>query len=264
MRDYSRKRDYEDLRRQIEGYGELLAQLRQKESSLDCFDSWTDVLSYMHEGTWDVPLKDSVLGLILHAHKEDGDPRWRTILLGVFWRNLEALHYLKRRYDPDPKEFWPNIIWAFLQVICNWDAARHRQEIGRKIHGDVTNLLYRTYERKWRTPGLEFLDDKDLIEIAGAAEDTRFRNAESEEHVIGKLAFLRDVGVISESDFLLIIGTRVYDRALADFARSRGLNYQRVKKQRQRAESNIRDYFKRFQKNLGTLSPSPDSSALFH
>ena len=48
-----------------------------------------------------------------------------------------------------------------------------------------------------------------------------------------------EAGRISEADFLLLVGTRVYGKSVADYARETGLDYQVAKKRRQRAEAVI-------------------------
>jgi len=49
-------------------------------------------------------------------------------------------------------------------------------------------------------------------------------------------------GRITEADFFLLVGTRVYGRSIAHYARAVGLNYQVAKKRRQRAEAAIRRF----------------------
>jgi len=69
--------------------------------------------------------------------------------------------------------------------------------------------------------------------------------------------------VISEKEIFLIVATRVYDQALSNFAQAQGIDYQLVKKQRQRAEAKIRKYLKKTRRNFSDLSPSPFSAAPF-
>ena len=56
---------------------------------------------------------------------------------------------------------------------------------------------------------------------------------------IKRLRAHMDAGRITEADFLLLVGTRVYGRSVANYARETGLGYQVAKKRRQRAEATI-------------------------
>ena len=58
---------------------------------------------------------------------------------------------------------------------------------------------------------------------------------------------LRDhlaAGRITEADFLLIVGTRVYGQSIPAYARAAGLKKEAAKKRRLRAEAAIRHYEK--------------------
>jgi len=55
-----------------------------------------------------------------------------------------------------------------------------------------------------------------------------------------------EAGRISDADFLLLVGTKVYGNSLADYAREVGIDYQVAKKRRQRAEARI----KRFEEGI--------------
>ena len=93
MASVSRDRDRARLERQLETeeYQELLADLQQREPFLRRFTTWADVLAFMRQGTSQDPSKDEVLRPILAAHGEDGDHRWRVILLALFWPGLGSI-----------------------------------------------------------------------------------------------------------------------------------------------------------------------------
>ena len=63
---------------------------------------------------------------------------------------------------------------------------------------------------------------------------------EVQEAEIKKLRGHLKQGLISEADFYLLVGTRLYGESLADCARKAGLGYQAAKQRRQRAEAAIR------------------------
>ncbi len=73
------------------------------------------------------------------------------------------------------------------------------------------------------------VDDVECIDFA------RIELREAQERLREHL----NAGRITEADFLLLIGTRVYGKSVADCARETGLDYQVAKKRRQRAEAAI-------------------------
>ena len=53
-----------------------------------------------------------------------------------------------------------------------------------------------------------------------------------------------DAGRITEPDFLLLVGTRLYGQSISEYARNAGLKAEAAKKRRQRAEAAIRSHEK--------------------
>ena len=94
----------------------------------------------------------------------------------------------------------------------------------------------------------EFTADPEEIDaLAGGVEGIDFAGIElreAQEIEIERLREHLDAGRITEADFLLLIGTRVYGKSVADYAREAGLDYQVAKKRRQRAEAVIRRFEK--------------------
>jgi hypothetical protein len=79
-----------------------------------------------------------------------------------------------------------------------------------------------------------------LEAAAGGVEDLGFSAIERRQARRAALRALKDYiakGVLSESEYFLIVGTRIYGRHLKDVAARVGLNYQVAKKRRQRAEA---------------------------
>jgi hypothetical protein len=200
----------------------------------------------MRDGTSTDPRKDKILRPIFGAHAEDGDPRWRTILLVIFWPGLESIHFQRRGWDTDPDERWQNIIWTFLQVLCRIDVRRRPDRLVQKVYNDTVHRLHDEYRRAWERADREVTVGPEEIEaLAGAAEgiDTSdIELCEAQENEIDRLRQHMDAGRISDADFLLLVGTRVYGKSVADYAREAGMNYQVAKKRRQRAEAVIRRF----------------------
>lgn len=119
MSTQSRDRDRERLEQEIQSkeYEELLIGLQLSTPFLRRFTGWGDAIAFMRSGSSRDPRKDEILRPIFKAHAEDSDPRWRTILMTIFWPALKSIHSKKRHWDKDPDELWSNTCWIFLKII---------------------------------------------------------------------------------------------------------------------------------------------------
>ena len=245
MASVSRDRDRERLEQELQtdDYQNLLGRLQRNEPFLRQFRTWADVIAFMRSGTSTDPRKDEVLRPIFEAHAEDEDPRWRAILLAIFWPGLTSIHFQKRGWDADPHERWQNISWTFLQVLCRVDVKRRPDRLVQKVFNDTVHHLYDKYRRTWNRTNHEFTADPEVLDaLAGGVEGIDFAGIElreAQEIEIQRLHEHMEAGWISEADFLLLVGTRVYGKSVADYARETGLDYQVAKKRRQRAEAVI-------------------------
>jgi len=242
---------------QSDRYQELIRKLQRQEPFLRRFKTWADVVALMRNGVSQDSRKDDVLRPILQAHSEDKDPRWRTILLVMFWPGLEAIHWQKRGWDPDPDERWQNIMWTFLEVVCRLDVQKRPFRLVQKVINDTAHRLHDQYRRVWNRTTCESSMASDELDVLGACvDDIDFGGIELREAQEAEIKRLREhweAGTISEADFLLLVGTRVYGQSVADYARDAGLGYQAAKKRRQRAEAAIRRFE---EKSARLLSPS--------
>jgi hypothetical protein len=201
------------------------------------------VIAFMRRGTSRDLRKDQILRPIFEAHAEDEDPRWRAVLLAIFWPALGSIHFQKRHWDTDPDELWQSIVWIFLQVLCRVDVKRRPDRLVQKVFNDTVHRLCAEYRRVWNRADREVYPEPGQVEAMAdlkgvdLAEIDRRREQEAE---LKRLREHLDAGRISEADFFLILGTRVYGRSIPDHARGTGLNPEAAKKRRQRAEAAIR------------------------
>ena len=248
MLSTSRKQHQKQLEQELESgsYRELLLRLQKQEPFVRRFETWRDVLAFMRHGTSQDPEKDEILRPIFQAHREDQDPRWRTILLVIFWPALESIHWKKRGWDLDPDERWQNILWTFLEVVCRIDVTKRPSRLVQKVFNDTVHHLHDEYRHEWDWMDRKRIKEADEIErLAGGAEDIAFATVElrdAQEAEIRRLHRHMQEGRISEADFLLLVGTRVYGNSVAEYAREAGLDYQVAKKRRQRVEAAIRQF----------------------
>ncbi|MBI5570473.1 MAG: hypothetical protein HY914_11050 [Desulfomonile tiedjei] len=243
----STERDRERLEREIAGneYHELLRDLQGGNPFFRRFKTWADVLAFMRNGTSSDPQKDEVLRPILTAHATDQNPRLRTILLAIFWPGLESIHFKKRHWDPeDPDELWQNIAWTFLEVVCRIDVSTRPSRLVQKIYNDTVYNLHNAYRRAWDRAACELNSEceEPIRALVGDLEGVNFvllALREEKEAAIQRLRTHMEAGRIREIDYLLLVGTRVYESPLAEYALEIGINYQFAKKRRQRAEAII-------------------------
>lgn len=240
MSSVARDADRRQLERELrdDGFRKLLNVLRQGHPFFRRFASWNDVVAFMRQGVSRDPEKDQVLLPIIQAHAEDGDPRWRTLLLVIFWPALESISRRKRHWGNDPDALWANIVWAFLRAVCRLDPSKRASRLAQKIVNDVFHGLHDDYRRGWRRAAREVATDPDElaghdVEYARAAAAATLRL--EQEARIEALKAHRAAGRISDTDFLLLVGTQVYGRSLADCAHESGLTYEAAKKRQQRA-----------------------------
>lgn len=225
-------------------YLKLLKDLQHRAAFLRRFTTWGDVLAFMRSGTSQDASKDEVLHPILAAHAADQDHRWRTILLVLFWPGLRSIHAKKRRWDSDdPDELWQRIYWAFHQSVCRIDIARRRDHLVQRIYNATIHRLHDDYRRDWlRVERETAADPAEITELAGVIDGLDFewldlRQAHQKE--FARLQAHFDAGRITESDFLLLVGTRLYGQSLSEYAQGAGLTTEAAKKRRQRAEAAI-------------------------
>lgn len=213
--------------------------------SLRRYESWSDVIAFMRDRAAANSLKDEVLRLILRAHAQDDDFRWRRVLLVIFWPGLMSIAHRKRHWDADdPDELWQRTFWAFHQTVCRIDINRHTSGITRWIYYKTLERLRDNYRLEWkRVKCRQDLESQLIAEMGVSAVGFDIETIVlRDEHERECRCLWRYVhaGVITESDFYLIVGTRMYGLPVSEYARRRGRKPDTVRKQRSRAEAAIR------------------------
>jgi len=203
----------------------------------------------MQDGTPTDPRKDALLRPIFAAHAADRDPRWRGILLFIFWSDLEKLLCLKRHWDPEEGDLWRNITWVFIEVLSRIDLNQRPERLAQKVLNDTSHRLHDEYRDAWGRADQEFATEpEEIVMLAGGTEDSTFAAlafSEERQVEIQRLRTHMEVGRITEDDFVLLVGTRIYGKSVADCALEVGLTFQTAKKRRQRAERAIRHFEKK-------------------
>jgi hypothetical protein len=245
MSTTSRDRDRERLEQEIQNreYQELLTDIQLRFPFMQRFDTWTEAISFMRAGSSQDPRKDEILRPIFKSHADEADPRWRAILMTIFWPALKSIHAKKRHWDDDPDDLWSNIVWTFLKVICRVNVDRRPDRLVQKVYCETVHHLYDEYKRIWKRSKREpALDASEIEALAGAIDGIDFDAIDlrrAHERKVMRLRAHLDAGRISEADFLLLVGTRLYGQSIAEYARGAGLKTETAKKRRQRAEAAI-------------------------
>lgn len=243
----SREAERQWLHREIETqvYLSQLRKLQAKDHFFEKFGSWDDVIRLMRSGTSDDPIKDRVLRPIFVAHANDRDPRWRTILMVIFWPALCSIHRQKRAWDQDEEERWAYVTWAFLEILCRIDPRKRPHRLVQKVFNDTVNRLYQEYTRTWRRTRREV---PELHEEDTAVGDRGLFEVEKRlvvEAEVQRLKSYANRGIISQADMFILIATRIYGKTMAAYASDAGLNYENARKRRQRAEASIQRWEKK-------------------
>lgn len=233
-------RDRERLEREIAAatYTSLLGDLQKTSTLLRSFRHWPEVVAFMRRGTSRDPAKDAVLLPILEAHAIDRDPRWRTILLLVFWPGLESIWCRRRHWDEDPEARWANVTWVFLRAVCRLDPSRRSTRLVQRLINDVFHGLYDEYRQAWNHSLRQVATDPELLTEMHRACDEWDAGADLRDEQAARIKHLeahRDAGRLGEADFLLLVGLHVYGRSLGECAVEAGLSYEAAKKRHQRA-----------------------------
>lgn len=222
----------------------LLRGLRQSNPAFTRFPSWRDVIAFMRQGDSRDRRKDDVLRAIFEAHAADQNPRWRTVLLVIFWPALCSIQRQKARWDKDPEELWQNITWTFLRLVSRIDVRARPYGLVQKVFNDTVRHLWDEYRRQYARSSFETLaDPADIETLAGADDGIDYEGIGlrlAQEAETKRLRGHLEAGRISEEDYLLLIGTRVYGKSAAEYARDHGMNSELMRKRRLRAEATIR------------------------
>ncbi len=199
----------------------------------------------MRAGKSDDPLKDEVLRPIFIAHADDGDSHWRTILMAIFWPALCSIHRQKQAWDQNEEERWTRVIWAFLETLCRVDPQKRPHRLVQKVFNDTVHRLYQEYLRDWRRTQYDVREPTDEDTAMDDPGLARVDQRLAEEAEVQRLKSYARRRILSETDMLILIATRIYGKSMAGYALEAGLSYENARKRRQRAEAAIRRWEKK-------------------
>jgi len=247
-----RRWEYSRLEKKIDSrdFRALLVGLQRGSSFLRQFDTWGDVIAYAQAGAFNDSRKDQVLRPILLTRGRGEDERCWTILLAMFWPQLLVIHGRKSHWDKgEPEELWQRVCAAFLESIHRLNLSRRPHHFARWIRNSTINRLYAGYEREWKHATREYATDPEIIQdLARTTDEIDVEGIVlRDEHERGCRRLWEHVqaGLITESDFYLMIATRIYGQPVSEYARQVGHKPDTVRKRRIRAEAAIQLHEKR-------------------
>ncbi|MFO7900229.1 MAG: hypothetical protein R6V58_14360 [Planctomycetota bacterium] len=234
--------DRAQLRREVSSrsYQDLLHRLHS-EGSLKSFDTWLEVVDFMHDPSRSDELKDEALRTLFRRQREHEDRRCQTILLLIFWPSLKSIFERKRGWDSDIEELWQAITSVFLERVDQLDERQRPTGIARKLFNDTIHHLHKVYERRWHTADNETTAPAAPETLGGeeSVELLRVELADLRRSIIDRLHRELPPGPNREDDVALIVGTRLAGRSVREYADETGQSYAVLRKRRQRAEASL-------------------------
>lgn len=222
----------------------LLHRLQEDSVLLRSFRTWEDTIAFMRTGVSACPAKDDILRPICQSHSEDHDPRWRTILLLIFWPSLKSLCMQKRMLDREYGELWASVVQAFLDAVCCFDAATWHDRIAARLFSETLHGVVAQYSTRRRQSSREVSTDPSVLAaLAGQSHRGDFSEAGESASLAAAVGWLRayvEAGSIDETDFCLLVGSIIYGKTDRECAEETGLSCQAAKKRRQRAITAVR------------------------
>ena len=206
--------------------------------------SWEGIVSGMRNGPLGDPWKDRLLGEILGARRRDGDPRWNTVLLVIFWPGLRGLWSRKSTWDPDRNELWQNVLCTFLEILGRVDPAQRSSDLARKVLNDTAHHLHDRYRAIWKGLDRERSGDAERLNEVEAESGELPRKClefqDLQEVAVRQLRKQFALGRISKVGLMAIVETRIRGLTLVECARRSGVPYPTLRKRRLRAERALR------------------------
>jgi len=226
----------ESLQRQISRYSDLLDVLKGRAPFFERFKSWAEVVEYLNPTKLNSPQGDIALGALIRMHQEHRDHRWSTILLAICWPLLQILYKarLKAVSAEQKGTLWSDISWLFIKTI-NKPALRERQErfsamIYNYVLHDLKHINMTNREENSRLCGL---DAKEVLRDYHAVSEVDWNIQQID--ITKSWKRLKEQGRLDDIDFHLVRATILYDEPLIEYACRLGLDYEFVKKRKQRA-----------------------------
>jgi hypothetical protein len=237
-------------------YQALLYGLRRKDRFFrEGFKTWEDVETYLKGRLYVGRKSDRAFRPIFQTYHKSrkNRPRWREVLTVLLWPVVEKLCRRHWGLEPEKGNRWPkrspteerwNIVMKeFLGVLVRAELHKRPDNFVWKVRNDLNKKLWLRYSQQrkqeeevpTRTMAPGELEEIRPVGERGAGESQEdWKGALVAE--VGKWLGALQKGWINKEDFLVAMVTRVKKKSLSEFARRRGLDYERLRKRRQRVD----------------------------
>lgn len=191
--------------------------------------------------------KDKILYILIKEYQRSPDTKSLGAFLSlIFWPAINHIFNSMNNQLSDEENLWGDVYWAFLNTVSRYPLSQRTTKIAMNVKLDTLKKVSRWHQREnKRQEKFIPIDETDIANTIPAA--SRYTDSLNRAQMF--LEQFVKLGVITEADFYLIMGTRVYGSLLREYASDHGLSVEAVKKQRQRAESAIKSYLRKYRKN---------------
>lgn len=226
---------------------QIFSSLQEHYPVLRRFRSAVDLVKQMHEkkiGSYGE--RDEIITILVKEYqKTSANSALGSLLTMLFWPAIDHIYNSKKGHVADKQELWSQILWVFTNVILQYSLSKRPVKLAINIKLDTLMKVHRWLrkESKYRTVITLVESEKDLDKSPASER----RNTWAEHELNQAQTFLWqfvDEKVITEADYYLILGTRVYGELLKDYATEHGFGFEAVMKQRQRAEKAIQKHLR--------------------
>jgi len=227
----------------------LYRRLREAHPLLDPFPTPFDLTNFFHQQNKEYEIKDTILtSLILDYRQGPPYDRLAIFFIVLFTPSIVKTYAIarKRLFHLEPDEILQQISLFVLQELKTGPVAQIKEKTASRITGRVRNLMRRwVSERIREASGREEVSEDQIyqplpvVEKGGTGVDL--------EDAIRFLDFFVKERVITERDKLVILGSKISKRPLAEIAGGAG-SYQKIKKRRQRAIEAMEAYLQEIRK----------------
>ncbi len=225
----------------------LYRRLREVHPLLARFPTPFDLINFFHQQNKEYETKDSILtSLVLGYRRGPPYDLLASLFIVLFTPAIVKTYAIARKklIHLEPDEILQQISLFLLEELRT--GALIKEKAASRIIGRVRNLMRRwVSERIREASGREELSEDQIyqplpvIEKGGTRVDL--------EDAIRFLDFFVKEGVITERDKLVILGSKISKRPLAEIAGSAD-SYQKIKKMRQRAMKAMEAYLQKTRK----------------
>jgi len=196
------------------------------------------------------PQGDVALAALIRKYQKHRDRNWLTILTAIYRPLLQILYNVRIKAVSAEQiiSLWSDINWLFIKTLNKLDLGRRQVRLSAMIYNQVLHdlkcITKTNREESNRLCGLE--DKEALCDFhATSKEDWNIQRID----IIRSWQKLKDLGRLDELDFHLLKATVLYNESLIEYAGRLGLEYEFVKKRRQRALEKIKKYSSRLSPN---------------